>query len=45
MARAPKPTNPQEGNKAKFVLEWVDANLDARATLDARCHDRDEAES
>jgi len=39
------PPNLQGGNKAPSVHERVGTNVDARATLEARWRDRDEAES
>jgi hypothetical protein len=43
--QGPPPPNPQGGNKAPSVHERVGTNVDAWATLEARRHDRDEAES
>jgi len=43
--QGPPPPNPQGGNKAPSVHERVGTNVDARATLKARRHDKDEAES
>jgi len=43
--QGPPPPNPQGGNKALSVHERVETNVDARATLEARRRDRDEAVS
>jgi len=43
--QGPPPPNPQGGNKAPSVHERVGTNVDARATLEARQRDRDEAGS
>ena len=43
--QGPPPPNPQGGNKAPSVHERVGTNMDARANLEARRHDRDEVES
>ena len=43
--QGPPPPNLQGGYKAPSVHERVGTNVDARATLEARRHDRDEAES
>jgi len=45
IVQGPPPPNPQGGNKAPSVHEHVGTNVDARATLEARRRDRDEAES
>ena len=39
------PPNPQRGAKSPSVHERIGTNVDARATLEARRRDRDEAES
>ena len=41
--QGPAHPNPQGGAKAPSVHEHVGTNVDARATLEARRHDRDEA--
>ena len=41
--QGPPPPNPQGGGKAPSVHERVGTNVDARATLEARRRDRDEA--
>ena len=43
--QGPVPPNPQGGAKAPSVHEGMGTNVDARATLEARRRDRDEAES
>ena len=43
--QGPPPPNPQGGDRARSVHERMRANADARATLEARRPDRDEAES
>ena len=43
--QGPPPPNPQGGNKAPSIHERIGTNADARATLEARRCDRDEAES
>ena len=43
--QGPPPPKPQGGNRAPSVHERVGADADVRATLEARRHDRDEAES
>ena len=41
--QGPAPPNPQGGTKAPSVHERIGTNVDARATLEARRRDRDEA--
>jgi len=43
--QGPPPPDKQRGNRAPSVHERVEADADVRATLEARRHDRDEAES